>query len=142
MRTIRTLAIPVILLFLALTAVSAEAAAASRIDPWFIFGTNLAWFNSNYGCGIGVNHAEGSLQPTFSEQHCETIFANLEKMGCPLVRIWAFERQDGLMFSSARARAVGACATSSAVKRSSPFGESIGNIYSENRSRSVSHATF
>jgi len=45
------------------------------------------------------HHAEGGWQPRFSERECETIFANLEKMGCPLVRIWAFERQEGLMFT-------------------------------------------
>ncbi|HOT27804.1 MAG TPA: hypothetical protein PLU72_06420, partial [Candidatus Ozemobacteraceae bacterium] len=70
MRTIRSLVIPVILLFLALASVSAEAAGGCRIDRWFIFGTNLAWFNNAYGCDIGVNHAGSSLfyvgRPKFS----------------------------------------------------------------------------
>ncbi len=70
-----------------------------RLDRWFVFGTNLAWFNNNYGADIGVNHAEGGWQPTFTREHAERVFANLAKMGCPVVRIWAFERQEGLLFT-------------------------------------------
>ncbi|HNV70581.1 MAG TPA: hypothetical protein PKO06_12845 [Candidatus Ozemobacteraceae bacterium] len=70
-----------------------------RLDRWFVFGTNLAWFNNNYGADIGVNHAEGGWQPTFTRENAERVFANLAKMGCPVVRIWAFERQEGLLFT-------------------------------------------
>lgn len=72
----------------------------NRIDRFFVFGTNLAWFNNNYGADIGTNHAEGGWSPTFDNEHCEKVFANLAKMGCPVVRIWAFERQEGLTFTA------------------------------------------
>lgn len=72
----------------------------NRIDRFFVFGSNLAWFNNNYGADIGTNHAEGGWSPAFSQEHCEKVFANLEKMGCPVIRIWAFERQEGLTFTA------------------------------------------
>ncbi len=70
-----------------------------RLDRWFVFGTNLAWFKGGYGSDIGPNRAEG-WGTSFSEELCEKIFANLGKMGCPVVRIWAFERQEGLVFTA------------------------------------------
>jgi hypothetical protein len=70
----------------------------NRIDRWFIFGTNLAWFGGAYGTDIGPNQAEG-WSTSFSRKTCEKVFANLAGMGCPIVRIWAFERQEGLLFT-------------------------------------------
>lgn len=91
------LAVVVCLLFVQVF--PAQASSNARLDRWFVFGTNLAWFGNNYGCDIGVNHAEGGWQPSFDVQAWEKIFANLEKMGCPVIRIWAFERQEGLLFT-------------------------------------------
>lgn len=87
-------------LFVCGSMVNASEKSMNRIDRFFVFGTNLAWFNNNYGADIGTNHAEGGWSPTFTQEHCETVFANLEKMGCPVLRIWAFERQEGLKFSA------------------------------------------
>lgn len=86
--------------FLSAVTTGGTAQLMNRMDRFFVFGTNLAWFNSNYGADIGTNHAEGGWSPTFKQDHCEKIFANLEKMGCPVVRIWAFERQEGLTFTA------------------------------------------
>jgi hypothetical protein len=86
-------------LLLAGSVVVAAPDPIERLDRWFVFGTNLAWFNNNYGCDLGVNHAEGGWQPTFTAEQCDKVFANLARMGCPVVRIWAFERQEGLLFT-------------------------------------------
>ncbi|MEW6709587.1 MAG: hypothetical protein AB1403_07145 [Candidatus Riflebacteria bacterium] len=89
-----------VILIVVLLNCSFAMAATNRIDRFFVFGTNLAWFNNNYGADIGTNHAEGGWSPTFKQDHCEKVFANLAKMGCPVVRIWAFERQEGLKFTA------------------------------------------
>jgi hypothetical protein len=89
-----------VLLMMAISTVAWAGGPIERLDRWFVFGTNLAWFRNAYGCDIGVNHAEGGWQPSFSAEECEKVFANLEKMGCPVVRIWGFERQEGLMFTA------------------------------------------
>lgn len=87
-------------LMLSIFSIQAKEVALNRIDRFFVFGTNLAWFNNNYGCDLGPNHAEGGWGTTFNPEHCEKVFANLKKMGCPVVRIWAFERQEGLLFTA------------------------------------------
>lgn len=90
----------ILIMLLTVVLVDAKEPFFNRIDRHFVFGTNLAWFNNNYGADIGTNHAEGGWSPTFSQEHCEKVFANLAKMGCPVVRIWAFERQEGLTFTA------------------------------------------
>jgi hypothetical protein len=90
----------IVAFILSSASIQAKNTFSSRIDRYFVFGTNLAWFNNNYGCDLGTNHAEGGWSPTFNQEHCEKVFANLEKMGCPVVRIWAFERQEGLTFTA------------------------------------------
>ena len=97
MRTTRTaLTAFLILLF-------AEACLANgpieRLDRWFVFGTNLAWFKGDYGSDLG-NQVEGRWKTHFTPENCEKVFGNLEKMGCPVVRVWAFEAQEGLTFTA------------------------------------------
>lgn len=83
-----------------LSLADAAQAASERIDRWFVFGTNLAWFGNSYGADLGPNHAEGGWKPSFDRDECERVFANLARMGCPVVRIWAMERQEGLTFTA------------------------------------------
>ncbi|NLI78492.1 MAG: hypothetical protein GX442_18890 [Candidatus Riflebacteria bacterium] len=99
LRSCKPLLLAVLILVAATAAPAGAAGPIERLDRWFVFGTNLAWFNGNYGADIGVNHAEGGWNPVFTPELCEKVFANLEKMGCPVVRVWAFERQEGLTFT-------------------------------------------
>ncbi|MBF0546557.1 MAG: hypothetical protein HQM08_19075 [Candidatus Riflebacteria bacterium] len=89
----------IFLLYMTLAGMLFAEEPINRIDRWFVFGTNLAWFKNDYAWDIGPNHASGDLKTSFDPAYCETVFQNLENMGCPLVRIWAFEGQEGLMFT-------------------------------------------
>ncbi len=84
------------LLFILIAALPAGA-VPNRIDGQFIFGTNLAWFDHNYGHDLGPSHKE-RWHPSFTEAQCDRYFAALASAGCPLLRVWAFEAQEGLVF--------------------------------------------
>ncbi|MBI3039478.1 hypothetical protein HYY75_10630 [bacterium] len=72
------------------------AFCGNRINGWFIFGTNLAWFDGDYGHDLGVAHK--GWNPSFTEEKCRKYFSDIARMGCRVVRVWAFEAQEGLLF--------------------------------------------
>lgn len=75
------------------------AFSQDRIGGNFVLGLNLAWFDGDYGHDLGPSHPEG-WKPSFTEEKCRKYFKEVSSMGCRVVRVWAFERQEGLVFDS------------------------------------------
>ena len=79
--------------------ISGTAFSANRINGYFLLGTNLAWFDGNYGHDLGASHPE-KWKPGFSEETCRNYFRDISALGYRVLRVWAFERQQGLLFDS------------------------------------------
>lgn len=92
--------------FLFLAFIVAPAEAGNRLGGSFVFGMNLAWFDHDYGHDLGKSHPEG-WNPSFTEEKCRKYFADLKKMKCRVLRIWAFERHEGLVFDQADTLVIG-----------------------------------
>lgn len=73
--------------------------AGNRMNGWFVIGANLAWFDHDYGHDLGPSHPE-KWSPAFKPETCRRYFADLAAMGCKVVRVWVFERQQGMLFDS------------------------------------------
>lgn len=95
----RTRCFGLVALLVALS-VAGFAAPPNRIGGWFVTGLNLAWFDHNYGHDLGKSHPAG-WAPSFTAAQCEKYFADLEKMKVRVLRVWAFEAQEGLVFDAA-----------------------------------------
>ena len=66
--------------------ITGTAFSANRIDGYFLIGTNLAWFDGDYGHDLGPSHPE-KWNPSFSEETCRKYFRDISAMGCRVLRV-------------------------------------------------------
>lgn len=78
---------------------TAFADSPNRLNGWFVFGTNFAWFDHDYGHDLGHSHP-GNWNPIFTAEKCRAYFADIAAMKCRVLRVWAFEAQEGMIFDS------------------------------------------
>ncbi|MCJ8306057.1 MAG: hypothetical protein HRU07_03320 [Nitrosopumilus sp.] len=70
----------------------------------FTVGINLPWIDDQYDHDFGYNMTRKEdvsydPKPTFSKQNFERYIKDISEMGVKVVRLWLFERFEGLQFS-------------------------------------------
>lgn len=70
----------------------------------FTVGINLPWIDDQYDHDFGYNMTRKpdvayDLQPMFSKENFERYISDISGMGIKVVRLWLFERFEGLTFS-------------------------------------------
>lgn len=74
-------------------------------DVYFILGVNLPWLDGQYDHDFGKNevmeHDFRAYDDNEKKAHLDTYFKDISHMGAHVVRLWIFERFEGLQFDSA-----------------------------------------
>lgn len=74
----------------------------------FTLGINLPWVDGEYDHDFGYNatrnpHIDYEPNPTFSKTNFDRYIKDISEMGASVVRLWLFERFEGLEFSNSGA---------------------------------------
>ncbi|MEM3085268.1 MAG: cellulase family glycosylhydrolase [Nitrososphaerales archaeon] len=73
-------------------------------ERYFAFGVNLAWLDGQYDHDFGKNEVMGYNFRAYDEKHrkqnLEAYFRDISEMGAHVVRLWLFERFEGLQFDN------------------------------------------
>lgn len=70
----------------------------------FILGANLAWLDGQFDHDFGKNQIRGIITPAYNNPVNKANFSaylqDMKKMGMEVVRLWVFERFEGLIFDN------------------------------------------
>ncbi len=73
-------------------------------ERYFTFGVNLAWLDGQYDHDFGKNEVLGydfrSYDDEQKKANLDAYFKDISEMGAHIVRLWLFERFEGLQFDS------------------------------------------
>lgn len=73
-------------------------------ERYFAFGVNLAWLDGQYDHDFGTNEVMGHDFRAYDDKqkkaNLDAYFKDISKMGARVVRLWLFERFEGLQFDS------------------------------------------
>ncbi|MGH9909191.1 MAG: hypothetical protein ACRD32_00980 [Nitrososphaerales archaeon] len=73
-------------------------------ERYFAFGVNLAWLDGQYDHDFGTNEVMGHDFRAYDDKqkkgNLDAYFKDISKMGAHVVRLWLFERFEGLQFDS------------------------------------------
>jgi len=65
----------------------------------FYFGVNIAWLNRDYDHDLGINPFHPDWGVAYDSELLDAYFRHLAHHGIKVVRFWAFEKLEGLVFS-------------------------------------------
>jgi hypothetical protein len=74
-----------------------------RVLRQLILGVNLAWLDGAYGHDFGHDPRHPEWGVAYDPDHADALLAFAESSGIRLLRVWAFERCEGLTFDAAGA---------------------------------------
>ncbi len=73
-------------------------------ERYFAFGVNLAWLDGQYDHDFGMNEVMGHDFRAYDDKqkkaNLDAYFKDISKMGARVVRLWLFERFEGLQFDN------------------------------------------
>lgn len=99
--TTKRLLVVLLVILTSFNIVSAQSQKAQTIKTRipgndFIFGVNLPWFDGQFGHDLGPEPQHPEWKVWYNDPKVSGYFADINKIGFGVVRIWLMERAEGL----------------------------------------------